>query len=179
MDTKPASDRIDFFPNNSNLFPDLKRMFSAMDSERQNSCGNLIYATNSSVGNISFSSPDYDNLHPTALKEREDELKLQLAATRQRICLFEESEQYISEGLSNQNAKSLEGNSEQQLGNQNDIEYSTSKGISGDLTKRRINLKQLEQYEKDGKLKSGQAKEIIESYTNTELELLLINLTKL
>jgi hypothetical protein len=127
---------------------DIKEILSKLldtNTGEQMPCNNLIYATNSTLSHMSFPLSEHHYvryLDPVSLKKKENELKLQLAATRQRI----------AQGPPKRNTESLE---------------------------EQIILKKLEDYEKAGKLKPGEAKEIIESATNEELEVLLVNLAKL
>jgi hypothetical protein len=201
---------------------DITEMLKSFNFNLSGSRGIPIYSTNSSVGNITLPSPNYPypgnnthNQNPMSLNEMENELKIQLAAARQRIALREAAEKYISQGLPEQNTESLEDKSDhelaeirQRISDQDDIYWSNEsikekkirkileledkmrlnpKELFSEFTKRtpdgsideQIVLEKLEEYEKAGKLKPGEGKEIIKSATNDELMLLLGNLSKL
>ena len=145
---------IDEIPSPADIKEILSKLLDTNTGE-QMPCNNLIYATNSTLSHMSFPLSEHHYvryLDPVSLKKKENELKLQLAATRQRIALFDDTEKYVAQGPPKRNTESLE---------------------------EQIILKKLEDYEKAGKLKPGEAKEIIESATNEELEVLLVNLAKL
>ena len=117
---------------------DITEMLKSFDFNLSGSRGIPIYSTNSSVGNITLPSPNYPypgnnthNQNPMSLNEMEDELKIQLAAARQRMALLEDTEKYISQGLPKQNTESLEDKSDhelaeirQRISNQDDIYWS-------------------------------------------------------
>jgi len=117
---------------------DITEMLKSFNFNLSGSRGIPIYSTNSSVGNITLPSPNYPypgnnthNQNPMSLNEMEDELKIQLAAARQRMALLEDTEKYISQGLPKQNTESLEDKSDhelaeirQRISNQDDIYWS-------------------------------------------------------
>lgn len=120
---------------------DITEMLKSFNFNLSGSRGIPIYSTNSSVGNITLPSPNYPypgnnthNQNPMSLNEMENELKIQLAAARQRMSLLEDTEKYISQGLPEQNTESLEDKSDHELAEirqriryQNDIDCSTSR----------------------------------------------------
>lgn len=98
VNVKPPSPKSDQQSDCDQILKGLTAMWPV----EKTSCDTVIYSTNSSVGNITFplsnNGDDVKYLDPGSLKKREDELKLQLAAARQRIALVEDTDKYIAQG---------------------------------------------------------------------------------